>query len=269
MGPELDTSTGTVVLTFDNLGEASELERGTWPADEPLGRHPSVTVALPRLLDELGERELSATFFLEAINCELYPDAVREIARRGHELGMHGWRHEAWAELSGPAESQALARGTDAFRALGLPVRGFRPPGGGLTSRSAGALRGVGIEWCSPAGGGPRRRDGLAFVPFDWEFVDAYHLMARFGERRVSRGDPAQALGPTAVAERLTAGLDALARDGGQVTLVLHPFLMLDEAWFAGALRVLDRVRELARTGHIRALPGGRFADGLGAAGRE
>ena len=28
----------TVVLTFDNLGEAAELERGTWPAGRPRGR---------------------------------------------------------------------------------------------------------------------------------------------------------------------------------------------------------------------------------------
>ena len=68
--------TGEVVLTFDNLGEASELERGTWPPDEPLGRHPSVLTALPRLLSELDVLGLRATFFVEAINCELYPDAL-------------------------------------------------------------------------------------------------------------------------------------------------------------------------------------------------
>ena len=32
-------------LTFDNLGEAADLERGRWPADAPLGRHASVTRA--------------------------------------------------------------------------------------------------------------------------------------------------------------------------------------------------------------------------------
>jgi len=81
---------GAVVLTFDNLGEASELERGTWPADARLGQHESVRGALPRLLDELDSFGLLATFFVEGINCELYPDAVREIATRGHEVGMHG-----------------------------------------------------------------------------------------------------------------------------------------------------------------------------------
>ena len=40
-----------IVLTFDNLGEASALQRGTWNAGTPLGADPSVTRALPRLLD--------------------------------------------------------------------------------------------------------------------------------------------------------------------------------------------------------------------------
>ena len=62
-----------IALTFDNLGEAADLERGLWPDDAPLGRHPSVTVALPRLLDELADLDLRATFCVEALNCELYP----------------------------------------------------------------------------------------------------------------------------------------------------------------------------------------------------
>ena len=91
-----DRLPAAIVLTFDNLGEASELERGTWPADARPASHPSVTDVLPRLLDELAAHELTATFFVEALNCELYPNALREIAAKGHEIGMHGWRHEDW-----------------------------------------------------------------------------------------------------------------------------------------------------------------------------
>ena len=35
-----------VSVTFDNLGEASDLERGWWPEDEPIGAHYSVTEAV-------------------------------------------------------------------------------------------------------------------------------------------------------------------------------------------------------------------------------
>ena len=54
----------TVSVTFDNLGEAAELERGTWPADRPLGEHFSVREALPRV-ELLARAGLRATFFAE------------------------------------------------------------------------------------------------------------------------------------------------------------------------------------------------------------
>ena len=116
-----------LVLTIDNLGEARALERGTKPPDEPVGNDPSVTVALPWLLDELDAHHLLATFFVEAINTELYPDALREIAARGHELGLHGWRHEEWTSLTAAGERDILTRAARAFAALGLEARGFGP----------------------------------------------------------------------------------------------------------------------------------------------
>lgn len=269
-----DQLPSVTVLTFDNLGEASELERGVWPTEEPLGRHPSVSVVLPRLLDELDRHRLTATFFVEAINCELYPDALHEIAGRGHELGNHGWRHEPWGELSAEQERDAISRGMRAFGELGLRVRGFRPPGGDLTASSARLLRDVGITWCSPAAGDTGVRDGLVYVPFEWQLVDAYHLMERFRGLRVRRGDAAEAMKPGALADRLIAELDAGAsgertpgqRTSGHHTLILHPFLMLDEAWFAGVRRLLGAIAELTENGRTSVLPGGQFAELLASA---
>jgi peptidoglycan/xylan/chitin deacetylase (PgdA/CDA1 family) len=252
-----------LVLTIDNLGEATALERGTRPSDVPLGEDPSVTLALPRLLDELDAFGLSATFFVEAINCELYPDALREIGARGHELGLHGWRHEEWTSLSAGEERETIARGMRAFEALGLPPRGFRPPGGEMNARSPALLREAGIEWCSPAGGDAAMRRGLAYVPFDWGFVDAYHLMDSFAALRVSRGDPEPPLPPAELGDRFEEELQDLASAGGRRTLILHPFLMLDEGWSAGVSRLLAFARELVRERRTWAVPGGAFADWL------
>src|SRR3954454_23955172 len=91
-----DSRRAGVSVTFDNLGEAADLERGLWPEDEPLGRHFSVKRTLPRILDTLDELGLRATFFVEGFNAELYPEALLEIANSGHELCYHGWRHEYW-----------------------------------------------------------------------------------------------------------------------------------------------------------------------------
>ena len=256
-----------LVLTIDNLGEARALERGTRPPDEPVGSDPSVTAALPWLLDELDAHGLGATFFVEAINCELYPDAVREIAARGHELGVHGWRHEEWTSLLAEEERDVLSRSVEAFSALGIQVRGFRPPGGELNSRSPGLLRDAGLKWCSPAGGPAGVRRGLAYVPFVWNFVDAYHLMESFARLRTSRGDPEAAVEPDVLADQLEDELQELAVAGSLRTLVLHPFLMLDEHWAGGVSRLLAFMAELARERRTWVVAGGVFADWLLSAG--
>lgn len=252
-----------VVLTIDNLGEASALERGDRPADAPVGADPSVTTALPWLLDQLDAHDLRATFFVEAINTELYPDAVREIAARGHELGLHGWRHEDWTSLDAGEEREVIGRSMRAFEALGLAVRGFRPPGGQLNARSPALLREAGIEWCSPAGGEAGLRRGLAYVPFDWRLVDAYHLMDSFEALRSSRGDPEDELEPSALTDLFEDELQDLANAGSRQTLILHPFLMLDEAWSDGVQRLLGFIRELVRERRTWAACGGAFADWL------
>jgi len=252
-----------LVLTIDNLGEARALERGTRPPDEPVGNDPSVTVALPWLLGELDVHRLSATFFVEAINCELYPDAVREIAGRGHELGVHGWRHEEWTSLAADEERDIVTRAVGAFAALGLETRGFRPPGGELNSRSPAVLREAGLRWCSPAGGAAGVRRGLAYVPFSWNFVDAYHLMDSFARLRTARGDPEVSLEPRVLAEQFEDELQELAVTGSLRTLVLHPFLMLDEGWAGGVSRLLAFTAELARERRTWVVAGGVFADWL------
>ncbi|MFZ0040133.1 MAG: polysaccharide deacetylase family protein [Solirubrobacteraceae bacterium] len=257
----LDEGDRGIVLTFDNLGEASALERGEWPSDRPLGSHESVTEALPRLLEDLDRLGLRATFFIEAINCELYPEMLDGIAARGHELGVHGWRHEPWGELDAQRESTLLRRATEAFASTGIETRGFRPPGGELTTRTAELLRELGYEWCSPdtpTGLAPHADAGLAFVDFDWELVDAYHLMERFGELRSGRGG--SRLDPEATAERLT-GL--LADGAGVQTVVMHPFLMLDPDWLAGSRRVLELLASLSARGQAWVRPGGEVASWL------
>ena len=214
------------LLSFDNLGEAAYLERGEWPASEPVGHHPTVTEVLPRLLGELDRLGLRAVFFLEAINCELYPDAVRAIAGRGHEIGQHGWRHERWSEVPADREEDLLARGRAAFAALGIEARGFRPPGGALTPSSPALLRAAGFDWCSPAGGPRGERDGLRYRPFRWELVDFFW----------------RELPPPERAQRLISELEGAGEAAGDEVLILHPFLMCDPAGWDAGVDVLEWV---------------------------
>jgi peptidoglycan/xylan/chitin deacetylase (PgdA/CDA1 family) len=231
-------------ITFDNLGEASALQRGEFPASEPLGHHASVTRALPRILEALEETGLQATFFVEGLNAELYPDTLSAIAAAGHEVACHGWRHEPWGELDPGEEATLLERAVRALGALGLRPAGFRPPGGELTAASLPLLRELGFTYCSPAGDDVERRDGVAILPFAWPLVDAYHYLPRFAALR-------GAAKPRSPAEFERELDDALAARGHSM-VVFHAFLSEPEERFAVIRRHLWAVRERVNRGELR-----------------
>jgi peptidoglycan/xylan/chitin deacetylase (PgdA/CDA1 family) len=255
-----DRAQATLVLTFDNLGEAADLERGLWPPGHQTGQHGSVVEVLPKLLDVLAHHRLEATFFVEAINARMYPDSLRAIADAGHEIGHHGWRHETWDQLSAARESELLGRGVRAFAELGITVEGFRPPGGHLNDRSHALLAATGLRWCSPVGDTPRMRRGLAEVPFSWDDVDAYYLLPPFADVRQASGEPRRPLTSEDAGLRLFERVDELVERGGSRTLILHPFLALESETLAAQSALLAHAAALRDAGRLRVLSGRRAA---------
>jgi peptidoglycan/xylan/chitin deacetylase (PgdA/CDA1 family) len=248
-------SRAAVSVTFDNLGEVTALARGEWPQGEPLGGHFSVTRALPRIVDLLEETGIRATFFVEGLNTELYPDALRGLADAGHEVAYHGWCHETWSGLAVDEERDLLERGVTALGSLGLNPAGFRPPGGGLTPGSTAALRDLGFTYCSPAGEKVELRDEIVVLPFRWPLIDAFHYLPQFGslrERLLGSGDT---LPPVRLATDVDAALAAAARDGHYLALLFHPFLAEPDERFAVLRGALRRVRELAERGALWCAP--------------
>jgi peptidoglycan/xylan/chitin deacetylase (PgdA/CDA1 family) len=235
-----------LLLTFDNLGEAADLERDVTPP-AAIGEHPSVTVALPAILELLRALALPATFFVEGINAQLYPEALRSIVAGGHEIGLHAWRHERWSDLAPPEEDELLRRSVDAFARLGVAVEGFRPPGGEIGPRTMRKLAAHGLSWCSPVGSRACRSEGVAVLPFRWPLVDAYHRMESFADLRESLGDAAAARSASATADALLAELRA--GSDGPTVVILHPFLLVDEAERAAAERVLRWIAEQVAAG--------------------
>jgi peptidoglycan/xylan/chitin deacetylase (PgdA/CDA1 family) len=247
-----------VSITVDNLGEAAEIELGMRAGDAPLGGHYSVVTALPIMLDALADAGLSATFFVEGINAEAYPDALHTIEQAGHELGFHAWCHEDWSALDAAAEAVNLDRGLAALRAIGVDVAGFRPPGGRLTPRTLDLLASRGLRHCSPAGSTPGIDRGVAVIPFAWPAVDAFHVLPAFGALREHvTGDP-EAGGADAVRAALLQSVEGALAGGGHATLVLHTWMI--ELELDVVRDVLARVRTGVDAGELWAAPCGEVA---------
>jgi peptidoglycan/xylan/chitin deacetylase (PgdA/CDA1 family) len=221
-----DGAKGALSLSFDNLGEAAEIELGAIATDAELGGHATVTEVLPSLLGRLAERELAATFFIEGLNAEIYPAALAGIAASGHEVAYHAWRHEQWAELSADEQAENLERGQTAFRRLGIELAGLRPPGGLLGPGGLDVLREAGLRYCSPAGSGAGEEEGIALLPFQWRHLDASCVLPPLGAVRREISGSSDPLNPDAFLAHLESEIERLAGEGGFAAIVLHPFML-------------------------------------------
>ena len=107
----------------------------------------------PRLLDTLAAKAAKATFFVLGGQAARYPDLIRRIAREGHVVAGHTWRH---VRLTGLGE-EAFRKEVDETNSLlssltGQKVRCVRPPQGISDASVVGRLRARGlttVQWSS------------------------------------------------------------------------------------------------------------------------
>ena len=103
---------------------APYIRRDDWDA-----RECRVERNVHRILDLLDTRSTRATFFTLGWIAERWPQLVRQIVARGHELASHGYGHERVSDLTPQA---FLADITSAKKILedlaGVEVQGYRAP---------------------------------------------------------------------------------------------------------------------------------------------
>ncbi|MFH9670869.1 polysaccharide deacetylase family protein [Streptomyces sp. NPDC017405] len=101
----------------------------------------------PRFLDALDALGVRATFFVLGEHAVRHPGVVRETVRRGHELGVHGWRHTRPWRPAPARDAEEVARAVRVVHDLtGRRPRWYRPPYGILTAGRWRAARRAGLR---------------------------------------------------------------------------------------------------------------------------
>lgn len=81
------------------------------------------------IMDMLDRHGVKATFFTLGWIAERYPDLVREMARRGHEVASHGYGHQRASDQSRAEFLDDITRAKHILEGLsGQSVRGYRAP---------------------------------------------------------------------------------------------------------------------------------------------
>jgi peptidoglycan-N-acetylglucosamine deacetylase len=239
---------GTVCLTFDFdtmaawMGSFGARTPGILSRGEFGGR-----VGIYRIFDVLERYQIPGTFFVPGYTAESFPEAVREIVARGHELGHHGYLHESpTAYLGDPGGERAMyEKGIEVLeRIAGVRPVGYRSPGWDLTEYSIGLLRDLGFRYDSSLAaddyhcyfarsGDVARTDGgfqfgdptdIVEIPVSWswddfpqfEFVSAPTFMAN------------ALASPSKVFEIWRSDIDFMVQrvPGGVFDLTMHPQVM-------------------------------------------
>jgi peptidoglycan/xylan/chitin deacetylase (PgdA/CDA1 family) len=215
------SATGTVCLTVDNLGRAREIGLGEVFRPDPDER--GLKRGVPRMLGLFDELAVKATFFVEGWNALHHRDVLDSILAEDHEIGLHGWVHEKWAELPDGQQERLLFDGTAAMRAAGIAPIGFRAPGGYRGRRTAAVLSELGYRYDSSIVA-ETENDPLAVstlpeqlvcIPWHWQMNDYWQYYM----------NPAGPQSPAQLLETWRGRLADAARSGGLVTITVHPFV--------------------------------------------
>jgi len=190
------------------------------------------TEAIFSLLDELGAR---ATFFVLGMTAERYPDLVREIAGRGHELACHGHAHERVHRQTPDELRRDVERCAELLEQLGgKRPAGYRAPAFSITRDTPWAydvLTELGFRYDSSQYDSPRIPRRIRPVPPApyrlelpsgreiWEFpITVWRIRGRAVP--VGGGAYWRVL-PTAVLRR---ALRQVAADSAYPVLYFHPY---------------------------------------------
>lgn len=126
----VDTTEKKVAISFD----------AAWGAEKT-----------PEILDILDRYSVKTTFFLVGFWIDEYPETLKEIAARGHEIGNHTATHPHLNSLSREAIKEELGIVHDQIQALtGQSAFLFRPPFGEYSNKvieAAGELGYYTIQW--------------------------------------------------------------------------------------------------------------------------
>ncbi len=218
-----------VLLTFDIDAET------LWTARDPSNARRPVTlsqgsygprVGLPRIVALLEKYGITATFFVPGLTIERYPEAIRDLHERGHEIAHHMYSHKWLDDVEEPEERREFEQGLAAIEKItGQQARGFRSPAAEFSPNTLRLLLEYGFEYSSNFfdADAPYRHvvDGvktnLVELPFAWVLDDAPFFL--YSVRLMGR----VMFPPSAVLENWIAEFDGIYAEHGSFVLANHP----------------------------------------------
>lgn len=96
---------------------------------------------IPRLLDILKVYNIKATFFAPALLIQKFPRYFLDLQKQGHEIGIHGYEHERFDDLSDKEKNFRIKKSIEIYKKIFKKIPpGFRAPQLSIESKTLDLL---------------------------------------------------------------------------------------------------------------------------------
>jgi peptidoglycan/xylan/chitin deacetylase (PgdA/CDA1 family) len=103
--------------------------------------------ALHAIMDSLKVYDAGPTFFIPAVVLRRHPALLAQIARRGAEIGVHGYVHNDYRSLNTQQQRSQTQQAVSVFEETGTAFRGFRNPYLGWTEEALPIFTDLGFSY--------------------------------------------------------------------------------------------------------------------------
>lgn len=240
-GPWPNDAPFAVAISFDSDHETPWLNAGDTRPGALSEAEYGFRRGMPRILRLLDDYQVKATFFVPGLAARLHPTDIDSVLEHGHEVGLHGWKHERTSDLGLGEEEDLLNRSIDLFRKeFGIKPQGMRTPSLDTSANTLPLALAAGLLYDSSlmSDDDPYelvikgKPTGLIEVPVDWIRDDAvYFLTVRDSGLRPH-------LSPDDVARIWSVEMLGAVAEKGLFQLTLHP----DIIGHRSRIKILDQV---------------------------
>ncbi|MEM0158981.1 MAG: polysaccharide deacetylase family protein [Thermoplasmataceae archaeon] len=217
-------------LSWDMDGESAfyfrNPEEAKMQLSELVQRSYGPNVGIYKILDMLDRQGVPGTFFVPGYTARLHPEAVEEITKRGHPVGIHGYMHETMEKLDDKEERDMFRASIKAIREVsGKKPKIFRSPSFELNRRTPEILLANGIFTDSSLMGDDMPYlmnvgdSKLLELPVQW-IMDDFEF---WGHTKSNRQKPIS--DPEATVRIWKNELAGIHENGGIFILTMHPFV--------------------------------------------
>ncbi|MEO5346194.1 MAG: polysaccharide deacetylase family protein [Magnetococcus sp. YQC-9] len=130
---------GEVVMSIDTLTLPEERIMALTFDDGPDERDLEIAALLKK-------QEIPAAFFYIGRKVKQFPEVVKEIHAKKHEIGYHSFRHQRVSWFSQESLNEDFRQGKVALTSIGVPPTLFRPPYGEFNDRLVHTAKEQGME---------------------------------------------------------------------------------------------------------------------------